>query len=464
MFLPFFLLFCSSLASITILGPKSLSSAFPLPLDLEYANFGETPSSFRSHGEIFIDNSEEKKEGCEPFSQDFISEYTKIESEFPIFLLKRGECSFVTKARNSQNAGAQMLIVINNNNEDIHDLVMSDDGTGGDIYIPSALISLSDGNKLLDYLTKKKFGKISVEVDFNFDESEENEEIQVEFFFSSHEEKAYVFIKNISNVLNEFNNDKIIFIPRYVTHKSPKYSKENPVSVENCFSKGKYCYFPKWLSNVAKANEILIEDLRQKCIYNLYNKRDISYYFEYMDIFYQDCFYEKFNTICSNKALKTVGIKVKEVENCITDSFGLKKYNDINFDNENVIFEDEYSTIINYGLTNFPSLTLNTVPIEGIIKIEKLIIALCDMSNDKPEFCDYFYENNKNNGISFGYWFFIFLLLIVFIIIVIGLFYFCKNYISTRVHQRVYSEGIDLDGRINNAIANYFTLKESGKI
>jgi hypothetical protein len=459
-----FLLIHKALTSITILGPKSLSSSFPFPLDLEYANFGETPSSFRSHGEIFIDNSKENKEGCEPFSENFISEYKKIESEFPIFLLRRGGCSFVTKARNSQNAGAQMLIVINNNNDDIHDLIMSDDGTGGDIYIPSALISLSDGNKIFDFLKKKKFGKISVEVDFNFEENEENEEIQIEFFFSSHEEKAYDFIQNISNILNEFNNDKISFIPRYVTHKSPKFNKENPVKIENCFSKGKYCYFPKWSNNVAKANEILIEDLRQKCIFNLYNKRYSYYYFDYMEDFYKECYNGKFNSICSNKILKNIGIKVKEIENCISDSFGMKKYNDINFDNENVIFEDEYSTITNYGLTNFPSVTINTVPIEGIIKIEKLIIALCDMSYNKPEFCNYFYENNKNNGISFGYWFFIILLLIVFVIIVIGLFYFCKNYITTRVHQRVYSEGIDLDGRINNAIANYFTLKESGKI
>ena len=457
-----FLLIHKALTSITILGPKSLSSSFPFPLDLEYANFGETPSSFRSHGEIFIDNSKENKEGCEPFSENFISEYKKIESEFPIFLLRRGGCSFVTKARNSQNAGAQMLIVINNNNDDIHDLIMSDDGTGGDIYIPSALISLSDGNKIFDFLKKKKFGKISVEVDFNFEENEENEEIQIEFFFSSHEEKAYDFIQNISNILNEFNNDKISFIPRYVTHKSPKFNKENPVKIENCFSKGKYCYFPKWSNNVAKANEILIEDLRQKCIFNLYNKRYSYYYFDYMEDFYKECFNGKFNSICSNKILKNIGIKVKEIENCISDSFGMKKYNDINFDNENVIFEDEYSTITNYGLTNFPSVTINTVPIEGIIKIEKLIIALCYMSYNKPEFC--FLEINKNNGISFGYWFFIILLLIVFVIIVIGLFYFCKNYITTRVHQRVYSEGIDLDGRINNAIANYFTLKESGKI
>ena len=151
MFLPFFLLFCSSLASITILGPKSLSSAFPLPLDLEYANFGETPSSFRSHGEIFIDNSKENKEGCEPFSENFISEYKKIESEFPIFLLRRGGCSFVTKARNSQNAGAQMLIVINNNNDDIHDLIMSNNASGDNNYIPSDLISLIDGNKIYDF-------------------------------------------------------------------------------------------------------------------------------------------------------------------------------------------------------------------------------------------------------------------------------------------------------------------------
>jgi len=341
---------------------------------------------------------------------------------------------------------------------------MSDDGTGNDIYIPSALISMKDGNIIYNYLKDHPFKKVTTEVIFeNFEESE-SEDIDVEFFFSSHEPKAYILIKNLSEVIYDFD-EKINFIPRYVTHQSPYYKKDNPQKIDNCFSKGKYCYFPKWSGNIATSQNILMENLRQKCIYNLYVEDDISYYYDYMENFYNDCILDRsFNQGCSEKVLKKCGIKKKEIEKCILESFDQEKNEKINFENDNEIFEDDYNTQITYGLTSFPAITINTVPLEGIIKEEKLIIALCDRSNEKPELCDYFYENYKDEGISFGYWIFIIFLILVFISIVIGLFYFCRNYINSRVHQRVYSEGIDLDGRINNAIANYFTLKESGKI
>jgi hypothetical protein len=63
----------------------------------------------------------------------------------PIMIADRGSCSFVTKVRNMQNLGAAVAIVVDNSDEDINEIVMSDDGTGAGIRIPSMLISKSDG-------------------------------------------------------------------------------------------------------------------------------------------------------------------------------------------------------------------------------------------------------------------------------------------------------------------------------
>jgi hypothetical protein len=71
----------------------------------------------------------------------------------PFMVAARGGCSFVTKVRNMEKVGVAVGIVIDNDgNEDIDDIVMSDDGTGAGIRIPSMLISKKDGDKLLDYL------------------------------------------------------------------------------------------------------------------------------------------------------------------------------------------------------------------------------------------------------------------------------------------------------------------------
>jgi hypothetical protein len=60
----------------------------------------------------------------------------------PFMLADRGGCSFVTKVRNMEDAGAAIGIVIDNQKEeDISDVVMADDGTGAGIRMPSMLIS-----------------------------------------------------------------------------------------------------------------------------------------------------------------------------------------------------------------------------------------------------------------------------------------------------------------------------------
>jgi len=63
-----------------------------------------------------------------------------------IALVQRGNCSFVTKVRNVQNAGAVAAIVVNQVSDT--PIPMGDDGTGRDIDIPSVMIGLSDGTKI----------------------------------------------------------------------------------------------------------------------------------------------------------------------------------------------------------------------------------------------------------------------------------------------------------------------------
>ena len=51
-----------------------------------------------------------------------------------------------------EDAGAAVGIVIDNSDENIEEIVMSDDGTGAGIRMPSMLISKNDCKKLIDFL------------------------------------------------------------------------------------------------------------------------------------------------------------------------------------------------------------------------------------------------------------------------------------------------------------------------
>ena len=60
-------------------------------------------------------------------------------------MVERGDCHFVTKTRNIARAGGKVAIIIDTKNEKIDNVVMSDDGTGLGIGIPSVLIGNRDG-------------------------------------------------------------------------------------------------------------------------------------------------------------------------------------------------------------------------------------------------------------------------------------------------------------------------------
>lgn len=73
----------------------------------------------------------------------------------PFFIAKRGGgCSFVKKVRNMENIGVAVGIIVDSMEESVDNVIMSDDGTGGGIRIPSMLIAPSDGNKLIDFLKR----------------------------------------------------------------------------------------------------------------------------------------------------------------------------------------------------------------------------------------------------------------------------------------------------------------------
>ena len=55
------------------------------------------------------------------------------------------------KVRNLENIGVAVAIIIDNRAEMIDEILMSDDGTGGGIRIPSMLIGQNDGQKLIKW-------------------------------------------------------------------------------------------------------------------------------------------------------------------------------------------------------------------------------------------------------------------------------------------------------------------------
>lgn len=84
------------------------------------------------------------------FTNDFSGDPDGILS--PIVLVERGGCHFVTKVRNVEKAGGSLAVIIDDQEDIPVHTIMSDDGTGGGIRIPSMMIGRKDGKELKDFL------------------------------------------------------------------------------------------------------------------------------------------------------------------------------------------------------------------------------------------------------------------------------------------------------------------------
>lgn len=140
------------------------------PIKAGYSNFGKIPYGYTTMGSLKYDvNNVEADYACRPLNATYSAVNGELD-RIPIVMVDRGNCTFVTKTRNAQRTGANIVVIIDNREEEMEDLMMADDGTGSDILIPAVLIKKSDGKIIKDYLSKNQnsgsMSEILVYVDF----------------------------------------------------------------------------------------------------------------------------------------------------------------------------------------------------------------------------------------------------------------------------------------------------------
>ena len=178
----FFILICFTLlllninkiqTKIFVRSPQRLVSQFSNNGEIKgsISKFGQIPYGYNLVGSLYYDNvaltNNDVSLGCDnSFTLGMRLNVTADIDESPIILLDRGDCSFVNKVTNAENYGAQAVLVVNNDNEDVDELVMADDGNGKYVNIPSELISQSDGQKLKKFMKENPGVEVSIEIDF----------------------------------------------------------------------------------------------------------------------------------------------------------------------------------------------------------------------------------------------------------------------------------------------------------
>lgn len=99
------------------------------------------------------------------------------------------------KIRNMENIGVAVGIIIDNNEEDVDNVIMSDDGTGGGIRIPSMLIGKTDGKKLLDFLkraSEEEIDQTAIMAQFIMEKPDDR--VEYDLWFTSSNDRALDFV------------------------------------------------------------------------------------------------------------------------------------------------------------------------------------------------------------------------------------------------------------------------------
>lgn len=139
-----------------------------------------------------------------------------------------------------EETGVAVGIVIDNEEkEDPDSIIMSDDGSGAGIRIPSMIISKADGDKLLDFLKQADKDELNqIKVMAQFEMTRPDNRVEYDIWYTSSNDVALDFIHDFRKIDKRFG-ESVLMTPRFVFWSC--FDCDNEFKAKHCFSDGKYC-------------------------------------------------------------------------------------------------------------------------------------------------------------------------------------------------------------------------------
>lgn len=248
-------------------------------------------------------------------------------------------------------------------------------------------------------------------------------------------EYSMQFIDMLQAVYNKLK-DRVLFEPSAVTFSS----KSEEFKATNCVSDGKYCAFDPDNEGPITGRDVIIESIRQKCIY----KVSIENYFDYMQMFFGYCLYE-FSEACSKSLIEKLDIETDDVFTCVDNSF-LTTNND-RYSNDNVMLAEEREKQRKVGLNNFPNIYVNDVLYQGTLASHDFLLSVCSGLHDITMNC-----KNLSFDDDYNILWIILLHVGIYIVCVVLLAFICKKIVKRRYEK-------ELSKTVTRYVTEYSVLK-----
>ncbi|CAM9641495.1 unnamed protein product [Ectocarpus fasciculatus] len=331
-----------------------------------------------------------------------------------ILMVDRGDCTFASKVRKAQHMGAIGVIIADNtclckdeasgvcNKSDETpceqvEPIMADDGSGGDITIPSFLMKKMDATLIKNRLE----GGQSVQAEMTWSLPAPDDRVEWSLWTSAMDTSAAPFKRDFKEVVKTLGKNAQ-FTPYYVVYNGDSYGCTGG-GANNCGSlctnDGRYCMTDPDFDTKAGVSgaDVVRESLRQKCVWNIYGGEDAPFedqgvgekWWSYVNEFFSSCSVSgnRFNDEnCVARAMKAAGksnVDKMLVDRCMSDSGGLEK------SGVNTILEAELVEKGKKSIVIVPTVFVNNVAERGGIKTAAVLTTICAgyKSGTEPDIC-----------------------------------------------------------------------------
>jgi len=354
-------------AQLRILAPDALAEEFAASGGVVFgttATFGAPRSHDRLKGRLIFGETG-GRENCAdghvvsaPQARPGDRDIPRDEESATVLLVLRGGCTFVRKVQVAQEQGADAVVIVDEDlsgrmSADIQNTIMTDDGLGENISIPSMMISRSEGEKLIG---AAKSGKVVVELDWDIPRGEV---VRADFWMSAGSGENTGFLERFKDCAAALRFH-LQFVPHYHIFQmwhtdgaetpSSHYGHLCAQRIDDCsdciVEPGMYCAPDPDGPGPITGGDVVNEDLRQLCLWNTtvetrkfapaasivtvqaYDLGSYSKQFwDYVVQFREDCPLggdgedQRFGYKCSLQAMRKVGVDAELVHHCVRSSY-----------------------------------------------------------------------------------------------------------------------------------------------
>ena len=198
-----------------------------------------TRVGFAQLGQVIVPKS--NINGCEPFTEEMFDAearksifHNNVGAELPVILLDRGDCSFVIKVRNVEKVGGSVALIGDTKTENSEIYIMSDDGSGHSVNIPSFFVRKSAGDafKAAYESGSRIVIKITIET------GKLGQTAQVDLWYSTPFDLTLDQLKALETTIPQFG-ESIKFLLKL--RSKPCISCDSFTKENDCLSDGLFC-------------------------------------------------------------------------------------------------------------------------------------------------------------------------------------------------------------------------------